>query len=165
MFPDAVLIPLLYAGCAFTSICVRDCIKCRNNYVLTQLNKKIQWLPNPPPIFSNVCFTWYPTLTIFEWTILLQTHRMSRAESSLAASNTAASKIVQIVSQFFIPMTSAPVPPHTSFISPCEAEEAWAFEQLVSLFPENARAKTDIIDRVDTLCDKCSYCVTEVHHD
>ena len=153
MLPDAVFLPLFFASCTFTGICVSDCIKYHSNYTLTKLNKKIQW---------NVCFTWYPTLTIFEWSIMLQTHRMSRAESSLAASNTAASKIVQIVSQFFIPMTSAPVPPHTSFISPCEAEEAWAFEQLVSLFPENARAKTDIIDRVDTLCDKCSYCVTEV---
>lgn len=84
---------------------------------------------------------------------------MSRTESSLSASSTAASKIVHIVSQFFVPMTTCPGPTHTSFISPCEAEEAWAFEQLVSLFPENARAKEDIVDRVETLCDTCSHCV------
>ena len=42
MLADALLVPLIYFGGLFTTICVSDCIKCRNNYVLTQLNKKIQ---------------------------------------------------------------------------------------------------------------------------
>ena len=85
---------------------------------------------------------------------------MSHAESPpLQANNSAANKIVHIVSQFFVPMSCTQVPPYTSFITPCDTEEAWAFEQLVSLFPENARAKEDILGRVDTLCEQCSYCV------
>ena len=83
---------------------------------------------------------------------------MSRVEASLSASNTAASKIVRLVSQFFLSVGSAPVPTHTSFTSPCEAEEIWAFEQLVQLFPDDSRTKDDIMARVETLCDKCDCC-------
>ena len=83
---------------------------------------------------------------------------MSRAEASLSASNTAAGEIVRMVNQFFIPMETKPIPSHTSFLSPCEAEEAWAFEQLVQLFPEDARSKEHIMERVEVLCDQCECC-------
>lgn len=86
---------------------------------------------------------------------------MSRAEASLSASNTAASKIVRMVTQFFLPMQTSPVPSHTSFMSPCEAEEEWAFEQLVQLFPEDTRSKDQILVRVEQLCDKCDCCTKE----
>ena len=105
-------------------------------------------------------YVWlYNVLTLFECVCFVQV-RMSHTESHpLNANNSAANKIVHIVSQFFVPMSCTHVPPYTSFITPCDTEEAWAFEQLVSLFPENARAKEDILGRVDTLCEQCSYCV------
>ena len=86
---------------------------------------------------------------------------MSRAEASLSASNTAASKIVRMVSHFFLPMQSTNIPTHTCFLSPCEAEEEWAFEQLVQLFPEDERSKGQIMDKVEKLCDKCECCTKD----
>ena len=71
---------------------------------------------------------------------------------------TAASKIVQLISQFFFSTPLPPVTPYTTFMCTCDSEQAWAFEQLVELFPEDERGKPAIMGRVEILCDQCSYC-------
>lgn len=70
----------------------------------------------------------------------------------------AAQKISKVIVDFFLPMATVTMPGLTSFAATSDAEEIWALEQLVQLFPEDRRHKSAILQQVDTLCDKCLAC-------
>ena len=92
-----------------------------------------------------------------------QTIRMSdKRRAPVTSSTTAAGKIMRLVAQVFVPMAAEASQPFTGFNPSCNDKEAWAFERLVELFPEDEREKECILSRVEGLCDSCPCCVKPV---
>ena len=111
----------------------------------------------PSPLVCGVCAS---NLALIFEVCVPQTIRMSdKRRVPVTCSTTAAGKIMRLVSQVFVPMAAEVSPPFTGFTPSCNDEEAWAFERLVELFPEDEREKEGILSRVEGLCDSCPCCV------
>ena len=76
------------------------------------------------------------------------------ANEATATPVSAAHKVSRAVADFFLPMVDGETPAATSFSTASDAEEIWAFDQLVQLFAEDRRHKAAILEQVDSLCDK-----------
>lgn len=84
-----------------------------------------------------------------------QVLRMSTPASKKPKTVTsAASKVSRVVCDFFLPLGDCTFPEFTSFSPTGDTEEAWTFDRLLDLFPEDVKTKEDVVNRVVSLYDQ-----------